>query len=197
MANLPFPPDLDEAIQRAVHSNQPDHQLRVTWDGKSLELEHRDLPGMAPFSVQTVSVRHAGYRVKTTDRDVFDRARAEARAAGADEGLLLTKDGYVAEGTLFAIGWIDTGRVRLPSLDLDILPSVGRGRVIEVATALGLPVEEGRYQLADLQGRAVFATTATRGVVPIARLDGVAVQKDELVEQLAQGFWRLESTQGR
>ena len=83
--------------------------------------------------MHTARVRHCGYRVKTTDRAFFDRAREEAHEVGADEALLLTAAGYVAEGTLFAVGWFDADVLRLPSLELGILPSIGRGRVLEVA----------------------------------------------------------------
>ena len=75
-------------------------------------------------------------------REIFDRARAEARERGADEGVLLTPHGYVAEGSLFAIGWFEGTKVRVPSLELGILPSIGLARAIEVAREHGMEVVE-------------------------------------------------------
>jgi branched-subunit amino acid aminotransferase/4-amino-4-deoxychorismate lyase len=167
----------------------PDVAIRVEWDGKRLAVSSRPLPDRAPLKVVTVSVVHPGYRIKTTDREAFESARREAQERGADEGLLLTRDGYVAEGTLFAIGWFEGDTLRVPSLDLGILPSVGRARVLEVAGEMGMRVEEGTFPRAALTGRPSFAVTATRGVFPIRTLDGVEVPQDSRTQKLEAAFW--------
>ena len=119
----------------------------------------------------------------------MDGARAEAQANGADEGLLLTADGFVAEGTLFAVAWFEGDTLRVPSLDLAILPSIGRARVIEIAGSLGIPVEEGAFGIEDLYGRPALAVTAVRGVFSLRSLDGRPVPPDERIQQLADAFW--------
>ena len=53
----------------------------------------------------------------------------------------------------------------------------------------GFPVEEGFYDRAALDGCSVFATTATRGVVKIATLDGVIVPDSERLDRLSANFW--------
>jgi branched-subunit amino acid aminotransferase/4-amino-4-deoxychorismate lyase len=138
----PLPGELGEHLGREAGAGPSEGVLRVQWDGR-LEITRRDLPSLDPVHVITSSVVHTGYRVKTTDREIFDRARAEAHERGADEGLLLTAEGYVAEGSLFAVGWFEGERVLVPSLELGILPSIGRKRAIEVAQELGMVVAEG------------------------------------------------------
>jgi len=182
------PADLRAVLLDEAHSGEADAVLRVQWDG-TLLITRRELPSLDPVRVITSSVAHTGYRVKTTDRDIFDRARAEARERDADEGILLTADGYVAEGSLFAIGWFEGGVVRVPSLELGILPSIGRARALEVAGELGLEVEEGCFERAELEGRPAWITTAVRGVVPVALLDGDPVPTDRRTALLAQHFW--------
>ncbi len=132
---------------------------------------------------------HVDYAIKTTDREVFDRARAEAEARGADGAVLLTGDGYVAEGSHFALAWLEGKPLRVPSLDLGILPSIGRSRVMEVAREEGLDVEAGSYVRDDLDGRAMLIVTAVRGVVPVLQLDGAQVPQDERITLLAERFW--------
>ncbi len=184
---LPPPVRLREAILDA--QTVAEERLRITWDGGELRVTSLALIAIASMHVRTVTQVHGGYRVKTTDRIVFDRARAEARDAGADEGLLLTTEGFVAEGTLFAVGWFDGDVLCAPSLDLGILPSIGRNRVLEVAKKMGYQIHEGFFKRSELDARPVFATTSTRGVVEISVLDGNTVPGDPRVDELATWFW--------
>lgn len=186
---LPSLPDgLGERLLSEASSGPAEGILRAEWDGR-LEITRRGLPDLGPVRLITSTVVHTGYPVKTTDREMFDRARAEALERGADEGVLLTPHGYVAEGSLFAIGWFEGGRLRVPSLELGILPSIGRARAIEVARELGIEVEEGGFGRELLDGRPAWITTAVRGVVAVAELDGAAVPQDERTGALAGGFW--------
>jgi branched-subunit amino acid aminotransferase/4-amino-4-deoxychorismate lyase len=184
----PVPDGLGDLLTRQAQAGPAEGVLRVQWDGR-LEITRRALPSLEPVHVMTSSVAHTGYRVKTTDREIFDRARAEARDRGADEGLLLTPEGYVAEGSLFAVGWFHDERVRVPSLDLGILPSIGRARAIEVARKLELVVEEGKFGRPALDGRPAWIMTAVRGVIPMASLDGERAPQDGRVRALSEGFW--------
>jgi branched-subunit amino acid aminotransferase/4-amino-4-deoxychorismate lyase len=186
---LPSLPDgLGERLLSEASSGPAEGILRVQWDGR-LEITRRGLPDLGPVRLITSTVVHTGYPVKTTDREMFDRARAEALERGADEGVLLTPHGYVAEGSLFAIGWFEGGKLRVPSLELGILPSIGRARAIEVARELGMEVEEGGFGRELLDGRPAWITTAVRGVVAVAELDGVEVPQDGRIQALAGGFW--------
>jgi branched-subunit amino acid aminotransferase/4-amino-4-deoxychorismate lyase len=192
-AGLAEPPDTSRAIADAIErdeSGKVDRAIRLYWDGQVLTVKLQDMPSRAPMKIITASVRHDGYEVKTTDRDTFDRARAEAAASGADDALLLTPEGFVAEGTLFAVGWFEAETLRVPTLDLGILPSIGRERMLELAEQLGFVVEEGRFLRAEIEGRPVFAVTATRGIVRIATLDGIPVTDDERITVLDEAFWR-------
>jgi len=183
-----LPDGLGERLLSEASSGPAEGILRVQWDER-LEITRRGLPDLGPVRLITSSVVHTGYPVKTTDREIFDRARAEARERGADEGVLLTPHGYVAEGSLFAIGWFEGMKLRVPSLELGILPSIGRARAIEVARELGMDIEEGGFGRELLDGRPAWITTAVRGVVAVAELDGVEVPRDERTQALAEGFW--------
>ena len=110
---------VDEGVVRLeVHNGQP----LVTV---------RELPSDSPPRVIVSTRAHASYPHKTTARAVFDAAAAEARAAGADDALLLTAEGFVAEGTVWAVCWWEGEGLRAPALDLGILPGLGRARVGE------------------------------------------------------------------
>src|SRR5829696_1098301 len=51
----------------------------------------------APVRLAVARVAHHSYQYKTTERAQFERALDGARSSGADDALLLTPRGYVAE----------------------------------------------------------------------------------------------------
>jgi branched-subunit amino acid aminotransferase/4-amino-4-deoxychorismate lyase len=51
------------------------------------------------------------------------------------------------------------------------------------------PLLERVVPRAGLAGRSLFLTNAVRGVVPVARLDGVEVPQDPRTAVLAARFW--------
>ena len=174
-----------------AHGLRPpaDRIVRVSWDGASLVWDDRDLSAHGAMRVARVDEVHTGYPVKSTDRGFLDRAAAQARSASADEPLLVTSDGWVAETALYAVGWLDDRVIRFPELSLEILPSIGRARVMEIAGEFGLEVEEGRYEVSALAGRPAFVVNAVRGVLPVAVLDRQPVPQDERATALAAAFW--------
>ena len=144
----------------------------------------RPVPPLAPLAVIVATARHVPYPFKATERSAVVAAQSEARAAGADDALLLTASGLVAEGTVWSIFWWEGDRMATPPLALGVLPGVGRARVLELEPA----VERERTPV-ELERRSVFATNAVRGVVPIARLAGVPMPDHPRTARLAERFW--------
>ncbi len=161
-----------------------DAVLRVEVRDGRASVTVRELPSLAPPAVITASEPHQPYPHKTTERDCFRDAAQEAEVAEADDALLLTHDGLVAEGTVWTLFWWDGDRLRTPALDLRILPGVARARVLELERA-----HEGRHPRAALDGKSLFLANAVRGVVPVASLDGAQVPVDRRTAELSRRFW--------
>ena len=178
-------PAQDPATLLRPFAGTEDAVLRLEVCDARASLTVRELPPLSPPAVITASEPHQPYPHKTTLRDRFADAAREAEIAGADDALLVTHDGLVAEGTVWSVFWWEAGRLRTPGLELGILPGIGRAHVIELAKQ----VEEGRYPREALAGRSLFLTNAVRGVVPLASLDGVAVAPDPRTSELARRFW--------
>ncbi len=185
LAELGLPrPERDVAELVRPFAGTGEAVLRVeVCDGRA-SVTVRDLPPLDPPVVITASEPHQPYPHKITVRDCFVDAAAEAEVAEADDALLLTHDGAVAEGTVWSVFWWDGDVLRTPALELGILPGVGRARVLELA-----PAAEGRYPRAALDGKSVFLVNAVRGVIPIAVLDGERVPADPRTAELAGRFW--------
>jgi branched-subunit amino acid aminotransferase/4-amino-4-deoxychorismate lyase len=159
------------------------HRLEVDRDG--VRTSERPVGSTLPVRLVTVSVPHPGYPHKSTDRGAFELAAAEALAAGADDALLLTRAGEVAEATIWSLFWWEADALCAPALELGVLPGAARARLAEVVGEL----VERRVRLAELAGRPLFAANAARGVVPVATLDGHPVPWVEATAALAARFW--------
>src|SRR5438034_7927065 len=162
-----------------------DAGLRVEVRDGRASVTVRELPSLAPPVVITASEPHQPYPHKTTERDCFTDAGKEAEVGEADDALLLTPEGWVAEGTAWNLYWWEGEHLRTPAADVGILPGIGRGRVLELATV----VEQGRYPRQALAGKSLFLTNAVRGVVALGSLDGEPVPADPRTAELARRFW--------
>ncbi|HEU5261124.1 MAG TPA: aminotransferase class IV [Gemmatimonadales bacterium] len=178
-------PDRDVAALVTPFSGTGNAVLRVeVCDGRAT-VTVRELPPLDPPTVITASKPHEPYPHKTTQRDCFIDAAVEADVAEADDALLLTHDGQVAEGTVWNVFWWERDGLRTPEVEIGILPGIGRARILE----LEKNVEQGRYSRRALDGKSAFLTNAARGVVAIASLDGKPVPADKRMAALAQRFW--------
>lgn len=158
--------------------------VRVEAGPRGATVTTRPVPPPAPFSVVVATTRHVPYPFKVTERSAFVTAQSEARATGADDALLLTASGLVAEGTVWSIFWWEGDRLATPPLALGVLPGVGRARVLELE-----PAVERECTPEVLVRRSVFATNAVRGVVPIALLAGERLADHPRTARLAERFW--------
>ena len=146
-----------------------------------------------PVTLATVSVRrNAGSpasRLKTLSYLDNVLARCEARAAGADEAVMLNTDGRLACAAAGNLFWIEAGRLSTPALELGVLDGVTRAVVLDLAAELGLAaaqVSAGPEALAGAE--AVFVTNSLIGIRPASRLDGRAFAPHGLIDRLARAL---------
>jgi len=158
--------------------------LRVEVDGGRVTVTVRDLPLLDPPAVITAAEPHVAYPHKTSGRDCFTEAAGEAEVAEADDALLVTREGLVAEGTVWNVFWWERDGVRTPALSVGVLPGIGRARLLEL-----MPGAEATARRAELDGKSLFLVNAVRGPIAIASLDGVTVPADPRTLELARRFW--------
>ncbi len=104
-------------------------------------------------------------------------ALRQAHEQGADDAILCNAEGEVAEGSTSNLFLVIDGRVHTPSLASGLLAGITRDLVIRLlATRLGLETTERTVLVEDLpRADELFLTSSIRGVMPVTRLDGVAV----------------------
>jgi branched-subunit amino acid aminotransferase/4-amino-4-deoxychorismate lyase len=114
-------------------------------------------------------------------------ARREARAAGADEAVMLNGEGMVACAAAANIFWTSGGRLFTPALDCGVLAGIMRAGVLALAAGMGVEtVETADPPAALVRADGVFLTSSLIGVRPVSEIDGKRVASDRLTEALAR-----------
>jgi branched-chain amino acid aminotransferase len=96
----------------------------------------------------------------------------EATNAGYAEAILLTDEGYVADGSGENIFAVKDEIIYTPALSASILPGITRQSVMEIAQAHGYAVHEGPLIRSDLYlADEVFMTGTAAEVTPVRAID--------------------------
>src|SRR5262249_30055113 len=124
-------------------------------------------------------------------------AVGEANRAGYDEALLLTAEGYVADGSGESIFVVRDGVIYTPDLAASILVGITRNSVIQIAQDLGHPVVEKPLIRSDLYlADEVFMVGTAAEVTPIREIDDQVVGPPGPVTLEIQGAY-LDTVHGR
>jgi branched-chain amino acid aminotransferase len=116
-------------------------------------------------------------------------ATTEARRAGYDEAIMLSADGYIADGPGETIFAVKDGRLRTPPLAMSILPGITRDTVIHIARDLGYPVEETNLIRTDLYlADEVFMVGTAAEVTPVRSIDGREIGVGPITLQLQKAY---------
>lgn len=87
------------------------------------------------------------------------------------EGLFVNAQGHIAEGIVSNVFFVRNGKLFTPHLKTGILAGITRGCVLQLSASLGIEIEEGFYEWADLLGAdEVFITNSTQEITPIVIL---------------------------
>jgi 4-amino-4-deoxychorismate lyase/para-aminobenzoate synthetase/4-amino-4-deoxychorismate lyase len=130
--------------------------------GGAIAVEVRPL-GTWPQAVMPVSVvprrasaDDARLHHKTTDRTIYERARAEG---GTYEVVMTDEDGYLTEGSFTSIFLERGDKLITPPLSRGVLPGILRQHLIELGEAI-----EGDIRPSDIKGN-FFIGNSVRGLV--------------------------------
>jgi branched-chain amino acid aminotransferase len=197
---LPYPlAELAAAVRlTAEASGEPDGYLRlvVTRGEGSLGIDPRSCPRANVFvladrlQMTPASALEQGARliIASTRRLAADQldprikslnylnqimGRIEANHAGADEAVLLNRDGFVAEGTADNLFIALDGTLMTPPLKDGALDGITRQVVFEVAASLGIPCREQSLAVYDLYtADECFLSGTGAELIPVSQIQG-------------------------
>jgi branched-chain amino acid aminotransferase len=123
-------------------------------------------------------------------------AVTEANRAGYDEAILLTADGFVADGSGENVFIVKDGELYTPDLSTSILPGITRDTVIQIAQDLGYQVHEKALIRSDLYlADEAFMTGTAAEVTPLRSVDDVEIGVGPITLELQEAY--LGTARGR
>jgi 4-amino-4-deoxychorismate lyase len=141
----------------------PPRDTKIHEEGKALQL--LKLPRNTPEGL---------YRFKSfhyMNNILAKRELAQYPWAAGAEGLMMSEEGYVAEGIVSNIFFIKDGTCYTPSLDTGILAGITRAHVLRIAEQGQIPTQDGLYRWEDLaEADEVFLVNSIQEIVPVTTL---------------------------
>jgi branched-subunit amino acid aminotransferase/4-amino-4-deoxychorismate lyase len=141
----------------------------------------------APERTETLSLwtcsepdSRENFRVKGPDLSLCQKLRRTANLHGADEAVLLSPDGHIADGALSSIVWVRDEALFAPDETTNWLPSITRDIVISLAEQAGLSVKLTRARPSDLDGAEVWSLSSLQGIRAVTSWAGVDVAAPKL-----------------
>jgi len=139
-------------------------------------------------------------RIKTCNYLSNIMARLEVNLSGADEGLMLTTQGQVAECTADNVFVVRRGRVETPPVYLGILQGVTRQTVLDLCGTLGVPAVEQVMSLHDVYtADECFLTGTGAELGPVVQVDGRAIgtgTPGPITNRILKAFRELAAREG-
>lgn len=110
----------------------------------------------------------------------YRQAYREAQQSGADDALMLTTGGKVAETSIANIFWKRGTQVHTPSKRCDLLPGITRNALIDcLRMEMDFTVSEGEYEVHDVErADQVWITNSVKGIQTVKSLGGKVLNRD-------------------
>ena len=157
------------------------------------------------LEIVTVSVRRnyaeaVNPRIKSLNYLNNILAKIEGKQAGAEEVLMLSAEGYVAECSGDNIFWVKNEILVTPPVHMGILEGVTRNSVIDLAREAGMQVEERVFTRHDLYiADEIFLTGTAAEVIPVVKVDQRVIgdgQPGKVTQKLITAFRQFANNYG-
>ena len=157
------------------------------------------------LEIVTVSVRRnyaeaINPRIKSLNYLNNILAKIEGKQAGAEEVLMLNREGYVVECSGDNIFWIKNETLVTPPGHIGILEGVTRNSVIGLARDAGMKIEERVFTRHDLYiADECFLTGTAAEVIPVVKIDQRTIgdgQPGKITQRLISAFRQYANSSG-
>ena len=126
--------------------------------------------------VHKISARSLDPTLKTGNYLNSIQALRQAAESAAEDAILCSPAGDVAEGATSNVFMVRAGELRTPALATGLLEGITRALVLALATELGIGWRETKIWPDELRAAdEVFLTSSVRGAMPVTTLDGQRV----------------------
>lgn len=145
-----------------------------------------------PATVETVDtekIPHSAMPAGMKTHNYLNGILARLELDGADEALLYSPEGYVAEGAASNLFFVRDGILCTPATTLPLLPGVTRDVVLDLARDADISVETGHYEPRRIfAADELFLTNSTWEIRPVVAVDDRSVEVGPVTERLQELF---------
>lgn len=124
-------------------------------------------------------------------------AKIEATESGADDALMLDRNGFVSEATTTNVFIVKDGEISTPPSSAGILLGVTRKRIMKLARELGYSVTERELTPYDVTNADEAFLTGTLGeIVPLVKVKGIEIgdgKPGQITRRIMEAFVRIRS----
>lgn len=147
-------------------------KLRVNVFSHELEIFSEELPEWEsflykPWKVKFVEFERENPEVKGLKSEKFLELHEDAKAEGFDEIILVNDEGFITEGGITNVYFIDGQKIVTPQKN--ILHGIARELIFDAARNLDIVIEE-RAVRADEKFEAMFLSNSIRGIIPVDKV---------------------------
>lgn len=119
--------------------------------------------------------------VKGPDLSLCQQLRRHANMNGADEAVITSEAGVVAEGALSSLVWFRGDILCSSDESTNWLPSITRKEVFEIAKQMGIETRVEAVRVEDLANLPIWALSSLNGIMPVKSWVGVNEQLPQSV----------------
>lgn len=172
------------------NSEPPDEPLQVITADGQLPSGNNNALILKSSGVCVVPSACKPANLKLSNMLHYRDAMRQARKHGADDALMCTTDGFVAESSVANVFWYKDGQVFTPSADCDILPGIMRNALVELideGSVEEIKLNQGRFKPDEIHSaECIWLTNSVMGMVPVSALDHRKFKSDHYVFRLLQ-----------
>jgi len=110
---------------------------------------------------------------------------------GYNEALFLNTEGFISEGAVSNIFFVQNGIIYTPKIKCGLLPGITRDFVIQNSLSIGYKIQEGEFTLGKLmKSQGVFMTNSIMGIMKINKIGDKIVNESVVVSQIKRYYDR-------
>ena len=110
---------------------------------------------------------------------------------GYNEALFLNTEGFISEGAISNIFFIENGIIFTPELKCGLLPGITREFVIKNSLSMGYKIEEGEFTLDRLmEAEGVFITNSVMGIMRVSKIQDKIINESKIICEIKRYYDR-------
>ncbi len=127
------------------------------------------------------------YKIKSTNFINNQLEMKKIKKEGFHEAIHLNEQDQLTECIYANLFFVQSGKLFTPHENTGLLKGIQRGRVIDFAKKIGIPVEIGYYNIEDLKNAdEVFLTSALLGIMKVVEFEDRIYKKDAVMNRLKE-----------